>query len=380
MCREAKWILESSRRNDVMTKLLKVMINRGYRTSPGHPICTIVANSTGMKHQKTETVISAIFCLLIMPLIFMLAPVEQWFHHNTLFLIALIIYMYALHFIYMKIDIPRMVKEKKFIQLALLLAAVICTTVLFTHFPFDYGSHISGKEIIYRSYLRTRIIWFFFIIVSSFSLVIKLTAELFRESMEKKEIENQNRLAELALYKAQINPHFLFNTMNSLYSMIITRSEKTEDAFIKFSDILKYMYSQAEKDTISISEEIRYLKEYIDLQELRLNGHTRIDLDIRANDDDLQVPTMLLITFVENAFKYGTSSSKDCSILIRLQEKDGILLFETVNDIMKRGKDGTGIGLSNCRKRLDVLYHNRYQLETREENGKYQVHLSIHLK
>ena len=333
-----------------------------------------------MKHQKIETVISAIFCLLIMPLIFMLAPVEQWFHNNTLFLIALIIYMYALHFMYMWLNIPRMIREKKYIQLALLLGAVFCTTVLFTHFPFDYGTHISEKEIIYRSYLRTRIIWFFFIIVSSFSLVIKLTAELFRQTMEKKEIENQNRLAELALYKAQINPHFLFNTMNSLYSMIITKSDKTEDAFIKFSDILKYMYTHTDKDTISIGDEVRYLREYIDLQELRLNGHTRVELDIQLTDESLQLPSMLLITFIENAFKYGTSSSKDCTIRIFLQDTAGELIFQTTNDIMKRRTEGNGIGILNCRKRLEVLYPNRHHLETKEEDGKYFVHLSIHLK
>ena len=336
--------------------------------------------SNSMKQLNIETIISAIFCLVIMPLILMLAPVEQWFRNNTIFLIALVIYMYAIYFIYMRANIPIMIRQKKYVRLGVLLVVVFCLTILFTYFPFDYGTVRSEQEIIYRNYLRTRIIWFFFIIVSSFSLIIQLTAELFRQTMEKKEIENQNKMAELALYKAQINPHFLFNTMNSLYSMIITKSNKTEDAFIKFSDILKYMYTHAQKETISIGEEINYLHEYIDLQSLRLNDCTKINLKEQVSNTELQIPTMMLITFVENAFKYGTSSTKDCSIDINIHESDEIFCFEVQNQIMKRRTEGKGIGLENCRKRLDALYHRNFSLQTRDENNEFTVVLKIQLK
>ena len=352
---------------------------RGYRRplkdSRLHDSCSL----RGMIQFKIETLISAVFCLVVMPAILMLAPVEQWFRNNTIFLISLVIFMYAIHFIYMWAKIPDMIRRHKYLKLVCILGAVLFATYLFTYFPFEYGNVVDNKEIIYRNYLRTRIIWFFFIIVSSFSLIIQLTSELFRQTMQKKEIESQNRAAELALYKAQINPHFLFNTMNSLYSMIITKSEKTEDAFIKFSDILKYMYSHAEKDTITIGEEINYLHEYIDLQSLRLNGHTIVSMEEEVEDREIQIPSMLLITFVENAFKYGTSSSKDSKIEIKVREADGTFFFSTRNNIMKR-TEGAGIGIENCQRRLRALYHDDFSLTAKDEDGEFYVELTIRLK
>mgnify|MGYP000603399381 CR=1 FL=1 len=97
----------------------------------------------------------------------------------------------------------------------------------------------------------------------------------FRQILSKQEIEAEKNKAELALYKAQINPHFLFNTLNALYGLVLTKSDKTESAFIKFSNILKYMYAQTTSDLISISNEVEYIRQYVDLQSLRLNKHTK---------------------------------------------------------------------------------------------------------
>lgn len=231
-----------------------------------------------------------------------------------------------------------------------------------------------------RQHLRSQTVWFFFLVVTGFSLSIELIFELFRQILSKQEIEAEKNRAELALYKAQINPHFLFNTLNALYGLVLTKSDKTESAFIKFSNILKYMYAQTTMETISINNEVEYIRQYVDLQSLRLNKHTQVVFETQIDDEHAKIPPMILITFVENTFKYGVSSDVDCLILIRITVKKGELLFETENTVMKENHANPhAIGIENCRKRLELLYPNRFTLIMKEENRQFKIRLSIQL-
>ena len=231
-----------------------------------------------------------------------------------------------------------------------------------------------------RQHLRSQTVWFFFLVVTGFSLSIELIFELFRQILSRQEIEAEKNRAELALYKAQINPHFLFNTLNALYGLVLTKSDKTESAFIKFSNILKYMYAQTTMETISINNEVEYIRQYVDLQSLRLNKHTQVVFETQIDDEHAKIPPMILITFVENTFKYGVSSDVDCLILIRITVKKGELLFETENTVMKENHANPhAIGIENCRKRLELLYPNRFTLIMKEENRQFKIRLSIQL-
>ena len=231
-----------------------------------------------------------------------------------------------------------------------------------------------------RQHLRSQTVWFFFLVVTGFSLSIELIFELFRQILSRQEIEAEKNRAELALYKAQINPHFLFNTLNALYGLVLTKSNKTESAFIKFSNILKYMYAQTTMETISINNEVEYIRQYVDLQSLRLNKHTQVVFETQIDDEHAKIPPMILITFVENTFKYGVSSDVDCMILIRITVKKGELLFETENTVMKENHANPhAIGIENCRKRLELLYPNRFTLIMKEENRQFKIRLSIQL-
>lgn len=199
--------------------------------------------------------------------------------------------------------------------------------------------------------------------------------------LSRQEIETEKNKAELALYKAQINPHFLFNTLNTLYALLVSGSDKAESAFIKFSGILRYMYSQSCSDMIPIESELEYIRQYVDLQKLRLNSHSHINLTIETKNEGVLIPPMILITFVENVFKYGTSSDTDCEVCIYIRVDTDILHMETENAIMNRREDGVcGIGIKNCRRRLELLYPGRYVLLTGEVDGKYKVLLNIILR
>lgn len=333
-----------------------------------------------MKYTKIDLYIDLLFCLVIMPPIIMLVPVERWIVHNTVFLVTLLIYLYALYFTYRSIKLPSLFMRRKFVHIILLMTVLIAVTVLLTDFPFP-DKNISERTLSAKKYLRTQTVWFFFLIVTGFSLSIELICELFRQILSRKEVEVEKNKAELALYKAQINPHFLFNTLNSLYGLVLTHSNKAESAFIMFSNILKYMYVQTDNDTIPASNEIDYIRQYVDLQSLRLNKHTRIILETETDDEQIQIPSMVLITFVENAFKYGTSSDKDCKIIIRIQVKEGQLLFDTENSVMREKQaDIPAIGIKNCRRRLELLYPGRFTLQTQREGQLFKTRLTIQLQ
>ena len=332
-----------------------------------------------MKKNRIPLCIDLLFCLVIIPLAIMLLPVDRWITHNTAFLFTLVAYVYLLYFVYRLACLPKLFMQRKFLRIVLLLAVLILMTELLTFFPMP-SEHISAdsEKMAARMNMRRQTIWFFFLVVTGFSLAIELTNELFRQILSKQEMEAEKNKAELALYKAQINPHFLFNTLNTLYALVLSGSDKTESAFVKFSGILRYMYAQSGSELIPAEAELEYIRQYVDLQKLRLNRHTDVELVIEEDEMQIQIPPMILITFVENAFKYGASSEKDCKISIYIKLNQNGLLLKTENAVMRcPDNESGGIGIANCRKRLELLYPGRYELHTGESDGIYRVRLEI---
>ena len=327
---------------------------------------------TFIRYPQIIHYVDLLFCLVILPLIILLVPVDKWIKTQPVFVGTLVLYLYLLYFTYRKANIPSLFLKRKYLHIIILIIILTLITELLTHFPISdkFGSKL---PIDFRRHLHSQTIWFFFLIVSGFSLAIEVTFELFRQMLQKQEIEAEKNKAELAMYKAQINPHFLFNTLNTLYGLVITKSDLTESAFVKFSNILKYMYDNTSVEKIDINNEIEYIRQYVELQKLRLNHHTKVIFESRTDEEHVLIPPMILITFVENAFKYGTSSSADCTILIRIIVEDGVLLFKTRNSIMKEKKEGeSSIGIENCRKRLQLLYPGLFTLITEKDNNKQE--------
>ena len=335
-----------------------------------------------MNPRKIAVCIDVAFCLVVLPLVISIIPIEKMFANSTIFSIVLVAYLYLTYFIYRKVHIPRMLICRRYGWALLLLFSLVSVTMLLAHFPFtdDFLMRLPEGEIPRVSAHRAQRVWFLFLVVSGFSLSIDLTFELFRQVIARKELEEAKDKAELSLYKAQINPHFLFNSLNTIYGMIVSRSDRTEDAFIRFTEMLKYMYDSPLEEHISIGKEMEYIGNYIDFYALRHNGHTYVDWRCDIDDPSVQIPPMLLITFVENAFKYGSSSSRDCRIRIAAQLKDRRLVFETENVVMNRPPDGQGgIGMENCRNRLELLYPDGYTLDVYEKNDVFNVRLTVEL-
>ena len=268
-------------------------------------------------------------------------------------------------------------------NVALIAAAIILVHLLMQllpppEIPHPHRSERELKDIIGFFTVNAML----YALVAGLSVAIKMTSGWYQIESMRRELEKSRAEAELQNLKSQLNPHFLFNTLNSLYSLVVGTSPKAEDAFIKFTELLRYTYVTAENDEVPIREEINYINNYIDLQLLRLNGRTNVIWNCSIDDENTVIPPMIFLTFVENTFKYGASANRNCDIIISLRLENGILVFETENRIMKHSDEfrkDMPTGINNCRSRLSVLFPDRYTLDIKEEGEVFKVRLQINL-
>jgi sensor histidine kinase YesM len=195
------------------------------------------------------------------------------------------------------------------------------------------------------------------------------------QKMQKEKVE-----AELQMLKTQINPHFLFNTLNSIYVLAMKQSEHTANTVMKLSDILDYILYRIDTPKIAIANEIKIVENYIELEKIRFSNRVDLNFTTDLKSQDIQIPPMLIIPFIENAFKHGVAKSVDKSwIKISIEETDAGLNIVVANSkTQSRVDDKTGgIGLINVKKRLSLLYKEKYKLNIFEKQMQYTVSLSI---
>jgi LytS/YehU family sensor histidine kinase len=218
------------------------------------------------------------------------------------------------------------------------------------------------------------------IVILLLSGVIKLGHSLFISEKQKKLLENERLNAELNFLKLQINPHFLFNTLNSIYSQAHFKSEQTEYSILKFSRIMRYVLYESAVEKIALSQDLEYISNYIDLQLLRLSKNITVQYNVTGPVAGLSIAPLLLITFIENAFKHGISytTPSEIKIAIAVTGKELSLTVENAVTQLNRGSAG-GVGLINARRRLDVLYPGRHLLDVVTTDHLYIVKLKIEL-
>lgn len=320
------------------------------------------------------------FYIISVLIILLLIPTSRLVEYNPLFFLILITYMAVIYFINRQVNVFTCIIKGDYKKAVFVILLTLIITYITIQIDVDgFSTKDSRLPSFVLSNIRIKMIWLLYFIITSFGLITALATELFRQIIHRQSIEAERNKAEVALYKSQINPHFMFNTLNTLYGLFITKSDKAEEVFIKFTDIIKYMYSNTERDKIQIIEEVNYIHQYIDLQSLRLGGHTTIDFHSEIDDDNVLIPPMVLITFVENAFKYGISSTKKSVIQISMTLKGNIFIFTTTNGIYTHKQLSSGIGIDNCRKRLNLLYPNRYSLVCQQQDNVFNTELIIEL-
>lgn len=218
-----------------------------------------------------------------------------------------------------------------------------------------------------------------FIAVWSLSTAICIIRQWRRTEQRVIQAEADKANAELSFLKAQINPHFLFNTLNNIYSLAITKNEHTAESILKLSNIMRYVTDDVREDFVSLENEIECLKDYVDLQRLRLGKKMKVEFVVDGQTAGKKIAPLILMNFIENVFKYGISNHEPSDIVIRLSVQDGNIIFFCRNRLFesKPPAGRTGIGIQNTRQRLQRLYPDKHFLNINTENGFYTVHLTL---
>lgn len=218
-------------------------------------------------------------------------------------------------------------------------------------------------------------------LIPRFVLVIVAAHFIYNRVKSIKVIE-QKEYAELQLLKSQIAPHFLFNTLNSLYSLALIKSDRTAKGILDLSVLMRYIVSEGQEDKVSLKTELNHLEKYISLQKIRLTDETTINFKLKGDIDSVKIAPLILIVFVENAFKYGVSTEEKTTISVDIKLVEDILFFEVENNKPALSIDqvNTEIGLTNVKNRLNLIYKEKHTLTIENNEHNYRVRLKINLK
>jgi len=192
------------------------------------------------------------------------------------------------------------------------------------------------------------------------------------------ELQKEKSTAELAFLRSQLNPHFLFNTLNDIYSLTYQKSDQAPEAVLKLSELLRYMLREGTEDFMPLSQEIQYLETLIKLQLISAKGNAYIQINADGVLSEYAVASLLFVSFVENAFKHGVLNDPSNPISIKLVTADGNISFSVTNKKNQDQKDKTGgIGLNNVRRRLELMYPDRHRLEIIDDEEHYNINLLL---
>lgn len=224
------------------------------------------------------------------------------------------------------------------------------------------------------------------------AVVIHFIKESYRRLIEKDSIEKQKQLTELKLKEAnlkllqgQIHPHFLFNMLNNLFGLVKEDVDSSREVIVKLSDLLDYMLYKCDKPKVSLEDEIKFIKDYIELERVRHDDDFNVTIDYTNETGDINLAPLVLFPFVENAFKHGFNNPNENFIQIDIGLVTNILKFEIKNSLSERSDDkylnqeGKGIGLKNIKERLELIYKDKYQLNFFNEENTFKVKLQIDL-
>ena len=250
--------------------------------------------------------------------------------------------------------------------------ALIVLSAAFLFFSFYFLDNQAGRL---RYFFLNNL--FYYIIYTCFGAIFFFVQFAAFRELERKELLMQNRESELSFLRSQLNPHFLFNSLNNIYSLVNQKSDKALDAIAGFSQLIRYMLYDS-NEQICLSEEINYITRYIALQQLRFENDLSLSIVTNGDMTCRQIAPLLLIPFVENAFKHGVFDGTGNELEITINNEKNDLYFYCSNQISKQHKDaGSGIGLGNVRRRLELLYPDHHHLDISTVNNRFIVKLHI---
>jgi hypothetical protein len=292
----------------------------------------------------------------------------------------------------MNVLVPRLLSRKKVLAysgLTLLCFFLICFALPLLIRQFDGMVHHppGGRPFPRRPFELWHTMWLHnpttrFLLVFIVSTGLEVLKQWYREQQQLLELEKLKIQAELSFLKSQIHPHFLFNCLNSIYYMTLSKDDKAPKTVLSLSGFLRFVITESDSSLIPMEKEINMLEEYLNLQSLRTSEKFELRFTREGEFGEYAIMPLTFIPFVENAFKYGISAHTNCFIHIRIRMDGGVLRFGCDNSIVSAVKDrsrSSGVGLENIKKRLELAYPNRYSLEIGEDSQAFHVELQLRI-
>ncbi|MEI6682787.1 MAG: sensor histidine kinase [Bacteroidota bacterium] len=276
--------------------------------------------------------------------------------------------------------IPAFFNKRKFFLFFLLEIANILLFILLNYFMtyfFEGGKHPSFLT----EFIAEFILVLMFLILSTLLKVMRDSITLQDVELRMKEVQRQKVESELRALKAQVNPHFFFNTLNSLYSLSLDKSDMAPELILKLSDLMRYVIYESNDDLVPVGKQLEFLQSYVYLERLRAGEDLQVDFDVKGKNLDLKIAPLLYIAFIENAFKHGAKTKGDdpyIHIAFDLEREDRVGFFiENRVDPFRDQKKSGGFGLANVTKRLELLYPGKYEMKIKDSASVYRVELTI---
>lgn len=315
---------------------------------------------------------------------------EMWISGNNLFyvlsnnVIKLVILGIAVYYnIY--VLIPKYLANKKisyyfgFFTLLVIIITPIESFLLFT----NSGSRPEMQAQI-QTDLNLAFVLNFFVVGTS--TLVKITVDWLKSQREKQELQTQNMQSELRFLKSQINPHFLFNTLNSLYALTLKKSDNAPDIVLKLSEMMRYMLYECNEPLVFLSKEVHYIKNYLELEKLRQGEKIDISFNVEGTISDQKIAPLMFMSFIENCFKHGLGNNispgfVNISLIVDGNDLEVVIKNSKPQSMPKplHPRSG-GIGLVNVKRRLNILYPKKYSLDIEDAPNTYTVDLKISLE
>ncbi|NOT92931.1 sensor histidine kinase [Ferruginibacter sp.] len=280
--------------------------------------------------------------------------------------------------------LPRFYKKNKILKawigwVLLLLSFIalryLIQEVLFFKW-FGIKNYFEGTTIGY--YIYDNIYYGGLLIIMS--ILFWILDDNIKSQKEKYLLLEEKKTAQLAFLKNQVNPHFIFNTLNNIYSLVSSKSDKALPSIEKLSHLMRYMYKDSDAEQVSLQREIEYINSFIELQTIRLSNKDSIHYSFEGNITQQTIAPLLLIPFIENMFKHGILNNPDKPLQIKINVQENKLTLSTSNCINNNSKDNSsGIGLNNVKRRLELLYPDQHILQLQQDENMYHCNLQINL-
>jgi len=371
----------------VILELLLYFVSRGDRTNRSFSWIR------GVSVFRLTVIVAGLFVIFIITLSNYFTEYvdnKSWFFTISYFiwcaiqLFIIYISYYIYYYIHHHILYDGVLKKRGFIEylLGLVLVILILTPVqnyVISFFPVvtELRLHSMGLDTkVFSSFNYGLSI---LVLILTFPLIVII--EWYKQVNSLNELEKQKSKSELELLKQQINPHFFFNTLNNLYAMSLTQDKETPDTILQLSELMRYVIYKGKEEKVKLIDEIKYIKDYVDLQLIRLHKKVDYRFEEHIENESVAIPPLLFIILVENAFKHGIEPAEYNGFLhMEIVQKEHQLTFVCHNSKEENDSDErSGIGISNLKKRLDIMYPDQYTLDLLEEHTDFRATLNITL-